>query len=162
MSITKELQRRFVPAISTDLSQYHPVIQRIYASRGIESSIQLARGAAQLLPFTLLKGISAAVALLVEALQQQQHIVIVGDFDADGATSTATLLTGLKSLGFKHVEYLVPNSFEYGYGLSVEMAEIAVAQGAQLIVTVDNGISAIDGIALAKKMGVKVLVTDHH
>ncbi len=72
------------------------------------------------------------------------------------------LLTGLKSLGFKHVEYLVPNRFEYGYGLSVEMAEIAVAQGAQLIVTVDNGISAIDGIALAKKMGVKVLVTDHH
>lgn len=162
MSITKELQRRSVPAISAELAQYHPVIQRIYASRGIESSIQLARGAAQLLPFTLLKDISAAVTLLIEALQQHQHIVIVGDFDADGATSTATLLSGLKSLGFKHVEYLVPNRFEYGYGLSVEMAEIAVAQGAQLIVTVDNGISAIDGIALAKKMGVKVLVTDHH
>ena len=105
----KELQRRPVPAISAELSQYHPVIQRIYASRGIESSLQLARGAAQLLPFTLLKGISAAITLLIEALQQQQHIVIVGDFDADGATSTATLLTGLKSLGFKHVEYLVPN-----------------------------------------------------
>ncbi len=100
MSITKELQRRSVPAISSEFAQYHPVIQRIYASRGIESSVQLARGTAQLLPFTLLKGIAPAVALLIDALQQQQHIVIVGDFDADGATSTASFADRLKKPGF--------------------------------------------------------------
>jgi len=159
---SKTLQRREIPEIPADLLSYHPVLQRIYASRGITQQSQLARSAAQLLPFQLLKGIDVAVQLLHQALMQQQRIVIVGDFDADGATSTATLLAGLQSLGFKYVEYLVPNRFEYGYGLSVEMAELAVAQGAELIITVDNGISAIEGVALAKRMGVKVLVTDHH
>ncbi|WP_337881431.1 single-stranded-DNA-specific exonuclease RecJ [Rheinheimera sp.] len=159
---SKTIQRREVPSISPELQQFHPVLQRIYASRGIAQQLQLARSAAQLVPFSKLKGIDAAVALLQQALDAQQRIVIVGDFDADGATSTATLLSGLKAFGFKYVEYLVPNRFEYGYGLSVEMAELAVAQGAELIITVDNGISALEGIALAKRMGVKVLVTDHH
>lgn len=140
----------------------HPVLQRIYAHRGIALPEQLQRSAAHLLPFQKLKGIDAAVALLVTALSQQQQIVIVGDFDADGATSTAVLLAGLKAFGFARVEYLVPNRFEFGYGLSPQMAELAVAQGAELIITVDNGISAIDGVLLAKNAGVKVLVTDHH
>ena len=148
-----------LPALPADL---HPVLQQLYASRGIENAAQLQRNAAALLPFSQLKGIDDAVALLIAALKSQQQIVIVGDFDADGATSTAVLLSGLQMLGFKRLEYLVPNRFEYGYGLSPQMAELAVAQGAELIITVDNGISALDGVALAKQAGVKVLITDHH
>lgn len=162
-AVTRIIQRRELPGVLPDLPHNtHPVLQRLYACRGVKNAGELERGAGRLLPFQQLKGIDAATALLITALQQQQHIVIVGDFDADGATSTAVLLSGLKALGFKLVEYLVPNRFEYGYGLTPEMAELAVAQGAELIITVDNGISAIEGIALAKKAGVKVLVTDHH
>ncbi|HEX5794038.1 MAG TPA: single-stranded-DNA-specific exonuclease RecJ [Rheinheimera sp.] len=161
--IKRFIQRRALPGVLPPLpGVQHAVLQRLYASRGIRSMAELERGAASLLPFTALKGIDTAVELLLNALQQQQQLVIVGDFDADGATSTAVLLSGLKALGFKRVEYLVPNRFEYGYGLTPPMAELAVAQGAELIITVDNGISAIDGVALAKKAGVKVLVTDHH
>lgn len=161
--VTRIIQRRELPGALPDLPHNtHPVLKRLYACRGVKNAGELERGAGRLLPFQQLKGIDDATALLINALQQQQHIVIVGDFDADGATSTAVLLSGLKALGFKSVEYLVPNRFEYGYGLSPEMAELAVAQGAELIITVDNGISAIEGIALAKKAGVKVLVTDHH
>ena len=161
--VNRYIKRRELPGVLPLLEGVsHPVLQRLYASRGITSAEQLARGAANLVPFNRLKGIDVAVALLISALEKQQHIVIVGDFDADGATSTAVLLSGLKALGFKFVEYLVPNRFEYGYGLTPPMAELAVAQGAELIITVDNGISAIDGVALAKKAGVKVLITDHH
>ncbi|WP_445769430.1 single-stranded-DNA-specific exonuclease RecJ [Rheinheimera sp.] len=164
MSAVKPMiERRPVPGVLPDITNSpHPILTRLYASRGISSAAQLERGAASLLPYSALKGIDSAVMLLIDALQQQQQLVIVGDFDADGATSTAVLITGLKALGFKRVEYLVPNRFEYGYGLTPEMAELAVAQGAELIITVDNGISAIDGVALAKQAGVKVLVTDHH
>lgn len=140
----------------------HPVLQRIYAHRGIGLPEQLQRSAAHLLPYQQLKGINEAAALLVSALEQQQKIVIVGDFDADGATSTAVLLAGLTAFGFLNLQSLVPNRFAFGYGLSAEMAELAVREGAQLIITVDNGISAIEGVAVAKKAGVKVLVTDHH
>ncbi|GAB2905522.1 single-stranded-DNA-specific exonuclease RecJ [Rheinheimera gaetbuli] len=162
-AVTPNIVRRQLPGVLPDLAtSLHPLLTRLYASRGVSSAAELERGAASLLPFSTLKGIHTAVKLLCEALQQQQQLVIVGDFDADGATSTAVLLSGLKALGFKRVEYLVPNRFEYGYGLTPEMAELAVAQGAELIITVDNGISAIDGVALAKQAGVKVLVTDHH
>lgn len=162
-SISRYIQRRALPNQLPELSAVpHPVLRQLYASRGVTAMAQLERGAAALLPYNSLKGIDTAVALLLDALLQQQHLIIVGDFDADGATSTAVLMTGLKALGFKHVEYLVPNRFEFGYGLTPPMAELAVAQGAELIITVDNGISAIDGVALAKKAGVKVLVTDHH
>jgi len=162
-AISRTIQRRALPGVLPSLPDVlHPVLQRLYASRGISHANELERGAAGLLPFSALKGIEQAVSLLIDALQQQQHLVIVGDFDADGATSTAVLMSGLRAFGFKFVDYLVPNRFEYGYGLTPPMAELAVAQGAELIITVDNGISAIEGVALAKKAGVKVLVTDHH
>lgn len=162
-AVNRFIERRVMPGVLPDLpDDTHPVVKQLYACRGVVHASELERGAGRLLPFQQLKGIDAATALLIDALQQQQHLVIVGDFDADGATSTAVLISGLRALGFKSVEYLVPNRFEYGYGLTPEMAELAVAQGAELIVTVDNGISAIDGVALAKKAGVKVLVTDHH
>ncbi|SEH92273.1 single-stranded-DNA-specific exonuclease [Rheinheimera pacifica] len=162
-AVNRFIQRRVMPGVLPDLpDNTHPVLKQLYACRGVVHSNELERGAGRLLPFQQLKGIDAATALLIEALQQQQHLVIVGDFDADGATSTAVLISGLRAFGFKSLEYLVPNRFEYGYGLTPEMAELAVAQGAELIVTVDNGISALEGVALAKKAGVKVLVTDHH
>lgn len=162
-AVKRQIMQRQLPTILPQLAaNMHPVLQRIYASRGVKTLNELQRSAAGLLPFQSLKGIEAAVKLLEQALTAQQQIVIVGDFDADGATSTAVLLTGLKALGFRFVEYLVPNRFEYGYGLTPEMAELAVGQGAELIITVDNGISALEGVALAKKAGVKVLVTDHH
>lgn len=160
--IEKKLQVR--PALSAMSGHLPlpPVVQRVLANRGVTDAAQLERSAARLFPFQLLKGIDAAVDLLLEARAQQHKIVIVGDFDADGATSTATLLSGLRQLGFQALDYLVPNRFAYGYGLTVEMAELAIAQGAQIILTVDNGISAIEGVARAKAAGVKVLVTDHH
>ncbi|MCB5227055.1 single-stranded-DNA-specific exonuclease RecJ [Alishewanella sp. 16-MA] len=159
----KQILRRALPTVAAELdSSLHPVLRRLYLGRGVQHADELQRHAAALLPFNLLKGIDTAAVLLIEALVQQQRIVIVGDFDADGATSTAVLMSGLKAFGFKYLEYMVPNRFEYGYGLTPELAEIVVAQGAELIITVDNGISAIEGVALAKKAGVKVLVTDHH
>ncbi|MDR6981559.1 single-stranded-DNA-specific exonuclease [Rheinheimera pacifica] len=162
-AVNRFIQRRVMPGVLPDLpDNTHPVLKQLYACRGVVHANELERGAGRLLPFQQLKGIDDATALLIDALQQQQHLVIVGDFDADGATSTAVLISGLRALGFKSLEYLVPNRFEYGYGLTPEMAELAVAQGAELIVTVDNGISALDGVALAKKAAVKVLVTDHH
>lgn len=162
MSLTKTLQIRPVSAPAAFSLPVHPVLQRLYAHRGLADANDLARSAQQLLPYQLLKGIPQAVALLLDARQRQQRILIVGDFDADGATSTATLLAGLRALGFANVDFLVPNRFEYGYGLSVEMADLALRHGAELIVTVDNGISAIEGVARAKAAGVRVLVTDHH
>lgn len=158
----KKLQVRPVQTEAAFLLPVHPVLQRVYAHRGIALPEQLQRSAAHLLPYQQLKGINEAAALLVDALKQQQKIVIVGDFDADGATSTAVLLAGLKAFGFLNLQSLVPNRFAFGYGLSSQMAELAVAEGAELIITVDNGISAIEGVAVAKKAGVKVLVTDHH
>jgi len=162
MTLAKTLQQRPVLTPAAFSLPVHPVLQRLYAHRGISDNNELARSAQQLLPYQLLKGMPAAVALLLDARAAQQRILIVGDFDADGATSTATLLAGLRALGFANVDFLVPNRFEYGYGLSVEMAELALQHGAELIVTVDNGISAIEGVARAKAAGVRVLVTDHH
>ncbi|MFN6262189.1 MAG: single-stranded-DNA-specific exonuclease RecJ [Chromatiaceae bacterium] len=162
MTLAKTLQQRPVLTPAAFSLPVHPVLQRLYAHRGISDNHELARSAQQLLPYQLLKGMPAAVALLLDARAAQQRILIVGDFDADGATSTATLLAGLRALGFANVDFLVPNRFEYGYGLSVEMAELALQHGAELIVTVDNGISAIEGVARAKAAGVRVLVTDHH
>lgn len=160
--LTKSIAQRPVLTPDALLLPVHPVLQRVYAHRGISSLAELVRTPDKLLPFQTLKGIDTAVELLLEALQQQRRLVIVGDFDADGATSTATLLSGFRLLGFLHVDFLVPNRFEYGYGLSPEIAQLAIAQGAELIVTVDNGISAIEGVAAAKAAGLQVIVTDHH
>lgn len=140
----------------------HPILQRIYAHRGIASMAALARSSQQLLPYQQFKDIDKAVALLIAARAQQQRILIVGDFDADGATSTATLMLGLQMLGVTQVDYLVPNRFDYGYGLSAELAALILTNPVDLVITVDNGIAAHEGIALLKQAGIKVLVTDHH
>ncbi|QFI39185.1 single-stranded-DNA-specific exonuclease RecJ [Moritella marina ATCC 15381] len=138
------------------------LLRQIYASRGVTSDQELDKGAKSLLRPNQLKGMTAACKLLVTALEQNQRIIVVGDFDADGATSTALSILAFKMLGYRNVDFLVPNRFEFGYGLSPEIVDLAAANGAQVIMTVDNGISSIAGVAAAKALGIKVLVTDHH
>jgi single-stranded-DNA-specific exonuclease len=143
-----------------------PILARIYAQRGIESTEQLEVGLSHLLPLDQLKGVEQAAELLAEAVSLQQRILIVGDFDCDGATSSALAVRALRMLGAMQVDYLVPNRFEYGYGLTPEIVAVAAERRPDfipdLIVTVDNGISSIDGVAAANDRGIPVLVTDHH
>ena len=138
------------------------MLQRIYAQRGVCSDDQIDRGLKHLLPPQLLKGLSEALELLVHALQNRQRILVVGDFDADGATSSALSVLALRALGTHQVDYLVPNRFKYGYGLTPEIVEVATQFSPDLLITVDNGISSIEGVKAAKDAGMKVLVTDHH
>ncbi len=145
-----------------DLGDMHPVLQRIFLSRGIKSADELDRSLAELPSPWLLSGMKDMVAHLIEALSQQQRITIVADFDADGATSCALAIRGLRMLGAVNVDFIVPNRFEYGYGLTPEIVELVKRQEPELIITVDNGISSIAGVDAAKALGIKVLVTDHH
>ncbi len=138
-----------------------PVLRRIYASRGITEQSELDYSLKKLTPFHSLSGIDAAVDLLVTALVEHQKIIVVADFDVDGATSCVVFIKTLRALGAS-VGYLVPNRFEYGYGLTPEIVDVALEKKPDLIVTVDNGIASVDGVAAARKQGVKVLITDHH
>ena len=140
----------------------HPLLQKIYAARNISSESEISTGLDGLLSPKALKGLDGAVKILVDTLKQQQTILIVGDFDADGATSTALAVAALRALGAVSVDFLVPNRFEFGYGLTPEIVEVAAQKNPQLIITVDNGISSIDGVAAANARGIDVLVTDHH
>ncbi len=139
-----------------------PILKRIYASRGVESIAELETGLDCLPAPALMKGITEALAVLVPAIEAAEHIVIVGDFDADGATSTAVAVRALRLMGAANVTFLVPNRFEYGYGLTPEIVAVAARSAPDVIVTVDNGIASLDGVATAKKLGIKVVVTDHH
>lgn len=139
-----------------------PLLQRLYASRGVRSAQELERSVKGMLPWTQLIGVEKAVEMLHDAFQKGLHIVVVGDFDADGATSTALSVLALRALGYGNVSYLVPNRFEDGYGLSPEVVDQAHARGAQMIMTVDNGISSHAGVDHAHALGIPVLVTDHH
>ncbi|MEX4603518.1 single-stranded-DNA-specific exonuclease RecJ [Haemophilus influenzae] len=156
----KLIKRREIP-IGNFVSN-HPLLDRLYRARRIQNTKELDRTLKSMLNPNQLYGIDQAVNLLVEAYQQQQKIVIVGDFDADGATSTALSVLALRQLGFSDVDYLVPNRFEQGYGLSIPVAEMAIEKGVQLLMTVDNGVSSFDGVAFLKEKGIRVLVTDHH
>lgn len=140
----------------------HPRLQEIYASRGIKSAGELERSLQAMLRPQQLKGLVAAISLLVEAIEKGQRLLIVGDFDADGATSSALGMLALRDMGAADVQYLVPNRFDFGYGLTPEIVEVAKARKPDMIITVDNGISSIEGVKAAKAAGIKVLVTDHH
>ena len=140
----------------------HPIIRQIYARRGVTNETQLELTASHLCAVDSLKGLPEACALLHIALKEQKKITVIGDFDADGATSTALMMEALKMLGSNNHHFLVPNRFKYGYGLTPEIVEIAASQGAQVLVTVDNGISCIAGVNRAKALGLEVVVTDHH
>ncbi len=156
------IEQRPVPASLPDLGDLPPLLTRLYAARGVQTAAELDKGLARLIPFRQLKGIDAAVDLLVVALQQRQRILIVGDFDADGATASSVGVLGLRQLGAVHVDYLVPNRFDYGYGLTPEIVAVALEREPDLLLTVDNGISSVEGVAAAKAAGLTVLVTDHH
>lgn len=161
MDIT--ITRRVLQSTSpTVIDGIHPVLARVYAHRNILSEEQLERGLSHLLPYETLTGIKQAASLLVEAISKDRRILIVGDFDADGATSSALAVRALRLLGARYVDFLVPNRFEYGYGLTPEIVEVAREKTPDLIITVDNGISSIEGVATAKKHGMDVLITDHH
>ena len=137
------------------------ILNKLYLSRGINESSQLDSSLKALLPFTTMKGLVDAVNLLKQARTEQWKVLVIGDYDTDGATSTALAMLGLKAMGID-VHFLLPNRFEYGYGLSVEIVELALTLRPDLILTVDNGIASVDGVNRAQASGVKVLITDHH
>ncbi|MFK7699433.1 single-stranded-DNA-specific exonuclease RecJ [Pseudomonas caspiana] len=156
------IESRPLPLTLPFLGDLPPLLTRLYAARGVLSEADLDKSLARLIPYQQLKGIDAAVDLLVTALNERQRILIVGDFDADGATASTVGVLGLRLLGAAHVDYLVPNRFEYGYGLTPEIVAVALQREPQLLMTVDNGISSVEGVAAAKAAGLQVLVTDHH
>jgi len=161
-AVRLEVVRRTVPADGADLTgDVHPVLQRIYAARGVRSHSELLLALRDLLPVTTLSGTQAAAELLCRH-RLEGSVMIIGDFDADGATSTALLLRALRSWGFAHVDFLVPNRFEFGYGLTPEIVELAARRRPSLIVTVDNGIASHAGVLAARAAGIEVLITDHH
>lgn len=155
--------RRREAVDSADLpADLPPLLRRLYASRGVRSAQELERSVKGMLPWHRLTGVEKAVEMLHNAFLNHTRIMVVGDFDADGATSTALSVLALRAMGCQTVDYLVPNRFEDGYGLSPEVVEQAHARGAQMIMTVDNGISSHAGVERAHQLGIPVLVTDHH
>lgn len=162
MSSKQIVRRKISESSEQALGELPGILRRIYAARHVKSSHEIDRTLERLLPYQSMLNIDAATHLLAEALEQNQRILIVGDFDADGATSSAVAVRALRSFGAKHVNYLVPNRFAYGYGLTPELVEQAKQHSPQLIVTVDNGIANHAGVEAALANGIKVLITDHH
>ena len=156
-----KIVRRTVHVPAPDLGAgLHPLLQRIYAARGVQHADQLQLTLERLLPVGTLAGVDAAAGLLLQ--HRLQRVVIVGDFDADGATSSALMVRALRSFGFAAPDFLVPNRFAFGYGLTPEIVELAARDRPALIVTVDNGVASLAGVARARALGIDVLVTDHH
>ena len=157
-----QLRRREADETSDLPADLPPLLRRLYASRGVRSAQELERSVKGMLPWQQLSGVEKAVEILYNAFREGTRIIVVGDFDADGATSTALSILAMRALGCSNIDYLVPNRFEDGYGLSPEVVDQAHARGAQLIVTVDNGISSHSGVEHARTLGIPVVVTDHH
>jgi single-stranded-DNA-specific exonuclease len=160
--MTVKIVRRTAVSIKGLPEHLSPILQQIYANRGVKNSDELLLTAKQLLSADLMSGLDQACPLIFQALKNKHRIVIIGDFDADGATSTALMMEGLSELGSQNHQFLVPNRFEYGYGLSPEIVDVAHGLGAQLLITVDNGISCHQGVNRAKELGLDVVITDHH
>ena len=164
MSHTKRIATRPInPQLQSALQAAgaNPLIAQLYAARNVADSSELNDSLKQLIPYTQLTNCTAAASRLADAIQAKQKILIIADYDADGATACSVAMKGLASMGAV-VDFFVPNRFEHGYGLTPELADIAHAKGADLIVTVDNGISSAEGVARAKALGLDVIVTDHH
>jgi len=164
MSHTKRIATRPInPQLQSALQSAgaNPLIAQLYAARNVADSSELNDSLKQLIPYTQLTNCTAAASRLADAIQSQQKILIIADYDADGATACSVAMKGLASMGAA-VDFFVPNRFEHGYGLTPELANIAHAKGADLIVTVDNGISSAEGVARAQSLGLDVIVTDHH
>ncbi|KWZ42627.1 single-stranded-DNA-specific exonuclease RecJ [Burkholderia savannae] len=161
--MTRIVTRIAAPAALDALARHgmHPVLARLYAARGITSPADVETALSRLVPPAQLKGCAAAAALLADALEAGRKMLVVADYDCDGATACAVAVRGLRMFGAK-IDYLVPNRFEYGYGLTPEIVELAAAREPDLLITVDNGIASVDGVAAANARGIDVLVTDHH
>jgi single-stranded-DNA-specific exonuclease len=162
--ITPRIVTRSVPQPAFDLLRangVHPVLARAYAARGVSTLRQLDTSFNGLAPVERLKNCVAMARLLADAIAAGQRLLIVADYDADGATACALGMTGLQSFGAQ-VDYLVPNRFEYGYGLTPEIVAVAAARRPDFLITVDNGIASIEGVEAARKLGIRVLITDHH
>jgi single-stranded-DNA-specific exonuclease len=160
--LIRSICRRPASAPAASFADLPPLLQRIYAARGVRSAAELDLGLNALHAPSRLAGIDAAAARLQRALEAGERMLVVGDFDADGATSTAMAVAALREFGAAHIDYLVPNRFEYGYGLTPEIVALARERSPALIITVDNGISSVEGVAAANAAGMDVLVTDHH
>ncbi len=156
------IRRRSLPDGEAYLPGLPPRLAAIYQARQVRAPEEIATALEGLPPPAALRGLDAAVALLADAVQMQQRILVIGDFDADGATSSALCLLALRAMGAAQVDFLVPNRFEYGYGLTPEIVAVAAQREPDLLLTVDNGISSIDGVAAARARGMRVLITDHH
>ncbi len=158
----RPLRRRVAAEDDTrdGLGEIDPILRRIYAARGIRTPDELDYSLPRLVPVGTLTGIDAAVDLIIA--NRDRRIIVIGDFDADGATSTALVMRCLRDFGFADVDYLVPNRFDFGYGLSPEIVRVAATRSPALLITVDNGISSIEGAEEARRRGIQVLITDHH
>lgn len=160
--LSRTIRRREEGSVDGLPGDLHPLLRRLYAARGIRGANDLDLGLNQLIPVSQLGGVPAAVELLCDHFSRGSRIVVVGDFDADGATSTALVVRQLTRLGFVGVSFLVPNRFQYGYGLTPQIVRLAAEQQPALIITVDNGISSHAGVAEASALGIQTLITDHH
>jgi single-stranded-DNA-specific exonuclease len=161
--MTKIIERTYSQADADRLiaAGINPVLARVYAARGISSPAQLDNKLDQLLPFSEMRNATSAAILLADAIAAKRKLMIIADYDCDGATACAVGVRGLRALG-AHIDYLVPNRFEYGYGLTPEIVRLAHQRAPEILITVDNGIASIDGVADAKRLGMQVLITDHH
>jgi single-stranded-DNA-specific exonuclease len=159
----RRIVRRPLATLPAELpASLHPVLRRVYGARGVRAAGELELGLDKLLPVSSLGGVPAAVELLVRCHRDGRRVLVVGDFDADGATSTALVVRQLRRLGFREPGFLVPDRFRFGYGLTPEIVRVAATMQPDLIVTVDNGVSSVEGVAEARRHGIEVLVTDHH
>lgn len=160
----KIVAREIPPRSAWTLEQagVHPLLARLYAARGVSTKDELDDGLARLLAPDTLLGTHAAAVLLADAIRDDKRLCIVADYDCDGATACAVAVRGLRLLGAKHVSYLVPDRVVDGYGLTPPIAERVADSGADMLITVDNGIASVDGVAAAQARGLQVLVTDHH
>lgn len=159
MIVRRGYDQQLAASLSAQLGS--DILGRIYAARLVEP-VQLQTPLSALARPDTMHGMAGAVTLLTNALQQQARIIIVADFDVDGATSCALLMRGLSALGFTRVDYLVPNRFDDGYGLTANIADQVAARGCDLLITVDNGITSNSGVNRAHELGLQVLITDHH
>jgi single-stranded-DNA-specific exonuclease len=160
--VRKKIIRRTPGQGTPRIADLPPLLQRLYAAREVSEAEELDRSLSRLPAPSRLSGMTEMIEQLIDAIRHDRSLLVIGDYDADGATATAVAVKGLRALGLKRVDYLVPNRFEYGYGLTPEIVELAAQRQPDLLLTVDNGISSHEGVTAAQSRGMKVLVTDHH
>lgn len=160
----KIIARDIPPRAAWALEQagVHPLLAQLYAARGVQNTQELDDGLARLIPPNEMRGTAEAAVLLADAIHSNKKLCIVADYDCDGATACAVAIRGLRMLGAKHVNYIVPDRVVDGYGLTTPISQRVKASGADVLITVDNGIASLEGVATARTLGLQVLVTDHH